>query len=1397
MIRSGAAPLGAKFDSLEDSLTGFSGFEPAMVVDVAVDKLMSSTAALVENASFKKDFDALNVKLNSSTCSKVGSCTTELKSLRALVAKYAGTSAEDRAALEKVIPNGSLNEFTSVSLGFLSVELKSDRSAFFTRVGGVRHYAMKVRSGYTEKSRTAFLTDALARIDVALGVLVDINTLLLREFDLRDGDVANCGRANPDVVHLGVPGNYRTLTMTWAQNGLPSSQKMEGGGSVDYTYSHNGRGFLAAVRESGMSSLEVESVLGAVPCGAPTKPSSWLRSGKCSTVGSLGLTSEMSSVVAQADLLSSETLLSRNALGVVTATTANGGTTSRTVDTWGVILREVSPAGRVTVYEPADGSFGAVKRLSADGRQAKTFYVRDGDGRVIQECSEIVAGSCEPYRNPAYGLDFSMSSSCLDVANLYRTIDVLEDASFKLKITKRTLEGKPTCEADEVGRIVESSYDRLGRLVSTLDWNSHDRPRSEAVETRYSYDINDIVTKRVVESFDGTDSEYVLEEDFALDGLGRVVAQRDPRGQISTFRYDAVGRVVDEQIYASDGATGEPETEPVTALLNRRRSKFDTHGNQIYLNINDEYIEERSYSRWGTAVYRKRTGFEPDTALLDGHGNLLWRRDSGGGEELNALDPARRTMLSVRVEQSSISPDFVSQFEVVEVDGDALPKRVTGSSRAADGVLRDRTAKFIYDDFGDVVSSLSVDGRMTTYANNLAGWPITVESERAPGGAVDIVDYSYAANGEKTSVIDPAGDTTVYGLDGDGRVAHADYPNGERKTTEFDGLGQPLVTLTTSGALIENHYARDGRLASRSVNGELYESFKYDALSRIENAKRMSKVAGRLYTATEEYRYDGLGRVSYESASIGNSSIIEVFASNTLSGGLWNRSVDVSMKGMYSRSNSYVQQFDGAGRLRQVNGSGWSRKFDFMGAVTASHHAEGSRAFEFASPRDGFMNTTQMVAQSDSQRDARQLLRDAMGQIIVDQRTVTNEPTRVRGYAYGDNLQLESVYEQSAVISANFAPITTWDARNKILDYVGGAQKTKWLRDELGSPLQRLTGANVVAEKWERTAGGNLTRHNEQVVTHDDDKRVKHDGELDFTFDDVGTLLEVGAAGDVGEGYITGPSGRLLAVVRANETEVFAWDGWDMIGSFSTTGVRKWRAAWGEMNELLRFENGSNQAMVPVLDSRHSVVGGWSKTGQWLGSVDYDESGRRVASARCTTTGPCQLLSGLPFTYAGGWSSNKGPVYFRHRWFSPKLGQFLSADPLEYRDSYNRFAYAAFDPVNLVDPWGLGAGPPEQSMGDWDDDRDGDFGGDGGSMPPSAPGVSCGEGGCYQEMDQDQKEIDYEQAQASIQVVPITVQMWPYFGTSQSMKEDAKRASTAAAFDEYVDAAKYSGFHDG
>ena len=46
----------------------------------------------------------------------------------------------------------------------------------------------------------------------------------------------------------------------------------------------------------------------------------------------------------------------------------------------------------------------------------------------------------------------------------------------------------------------------------------------------------------------------------------------------------------------------------------------------------------------------------------------------------------------------------------------------------------------------------------------------------------------------------------------------------------------------------------------------------------------------------------------------------------------------------------------------------------------------------------------------------------------------------------------------------------------------------------------------------------------------------------------------------------------------------------------------------------------------------------------------------------------------------------------RNRWYSPRLAQFITHDPLEYIDSYNPFTFASLDPINFWDPWGLSPG---------------------------------------------------------------------------------------------------------
>ncbi len=45
--------------------------------------------------------------------------------------------------------------------------------------------------------------------------------------------------------------------------------------------------------------------------------------------------------------------------------------------------------------------------------------------------------------------------------------------------------------------------------------------------------------------------------------------------------------------------------------------------------------------------------------------------------------------------------------------------------------------------------------------------------------------------------------------------------------------------------------------------------------------------------------------------------------------------------------------------------------------------------------------------------------------------------------------------------------------------------------------------------------------------------------------------------------------------------------------------------------------------------------------------------------------------------------------YYRARYFEPKLGRFLSEDPIGFAGGVNFYNYVLNDPVNLTDPFGL------------------------------------------------------------------------------------------------------------
>jgi len=230
-------------------------------------------------------------------------------------------------------------------------------------------------------------------------------------------------------------------------------------------------------------------------------------------------------------------------------------------------------------------------------------------------------------------------------------------------------------------------------------------------------------------------------------------------------------------------------------------------------------------------------------------------------------------------------------------------------------------------------------------------------------------------------------------------------------------------------------------------------------------------------------------------------------------------------------------------------------------------------------------------------------------------------------------------------------------------------------------------------------------------IAHDASGRLVDDGRFTYTYDIKNRLVAVRQAGVVVEAYAYDAASRLVAVFDGTGLkERFVYDGAQMVAAFDATGAPLWDALWGPgLDHLLQWRDlaGDGEARVPVTDHRRSVVGVWNGSDDLMEElVEYDAHGRRTVmdpdqTPTCQEQGSgdvCSLPGGMPFGFVSAWTSSvTGLVQMRARWYSPRLAQFVSQDPLGYVDSFNPYAYVGMDPVNGWDPWGLENSLAEQA----------------------------------------------------------------------------------------------------
>jgi RHS repeat-associated protein len=135
----------------------------------------------------------------------------------------------------------------------------------------------------------------------------------------------------------------------------------------------------------------------------------------------------------------------------------------------------------------------------------------------------------------------------------------------------------------------------------------------------------------------------------------------------------------------------------------------------------------------------------------------------------------------------------------------------------------------------------------------------------------------------------------------------------------------------------------------------------------------------------------------------------------------------------------------------------------------------------------------------------------------------------------------------------------------------------------------------------------------------------------------------------------------------------------------STTGANSSYLVRDPAGTPVAFKDSSGNHWYYLLDGLGSVVGVINGAGSTLtDKYAYDEFGRVTSKAEATPQ---------PLGYAGGIADPTGLVKFGERYYDPTVGRWTQQDPIGGSignpATVNRYAYAAGDPIDNIDPTGM------------------------------------------------------------------------------------------------------------
>lgn len=811
--------------------------------------------------------------------------------------------------------------------------------------------------------------------------------------------------------------------------------------------------------------------------------------------------------------------------------------------------------------------------------------------------------------------------------------------------------GHLTRITDPLGNSEQRAYDALGRLVSSIN--------AVGEQVRYAYDLRGNLIEETSPSGYVTTYE-IIEEAPPSSRTQRI--ERGPTGRVTTWRYDANGRLI--QVTITDGSVQQNYTLDYNAIgLPLRIQKengrtisytYDLRGNVTSTQVGnlttryaydalgritrvteaDDSITSYTYDVLGNIATITR----PDGHTLfydydangrvatytdalgrithytyDANGNLSDIEDEAGGRTTYSYDE-RGNLVSVRDplgNAHNFAYDLANNF-ITEIDG--LGHEVSYS----------------YDALNRLIGmDYNAQGRDLSVSYNPQGLISSISAYRDRVREL----YSYDPLGQLTSITNALGYTTTFRYNNLGELSGVTDAIGNEQTFSWQAGRYILGRYVDTAERVLSYENVDsmGRLLSMldlstPEAGALNTRYAYDALGAITQVQRFNINSTADQVTTQQYEYDLNGwPVSYVDAN----------------GGQWRFTYDAAgqltaVQQSDGIINTYV--YDIWGNITQATyatgtptQSSEGFTYDAAGNLTEYSSPDGTLTHYSYDSNNNLISVTQAVG-TDLER-THQFAYNDLGQIM----TYTDPMGTTTEYRYSrDNL----VQVRQPLGDAEIATFYEYDLANNLVNIrlphtVGDTPSTINLAYNALNQRVRYTdtASNVWAYNYDNA--GNLTQISDPLgsitrYAYDSYDRLARitlptgatvnysydiignleavalpanaNGDnqtIQFEFDHMGNLLSVSPSDDRTIQYDYDALGRLISLTRPSGSQV-AYD-YDPLGQPGpiTVGIAL-ETTYDAAGRLIRLSDGS-QIMAYIYDDLGRVT---EVTQQLIGSTE-------------------------------------------------------------------------------------------------------------------------------------------------------------------------------------------------